>query len=214
MFSANCRILFQGDSITDGNRGRSDDPNHILGHGYVFIIAAKFGALYPERNLLFMNRGCSGNSVKDLQARWQEDTIALKPDILSIAVGINDYYFKAPVDEFDRNYDRLLAETVAALPETRLVLCEPFGLSTGLFMDDWSKHRAELEARQAVVARMAGKYKAVLVRLQHVFDAACRKAPARYWLWDGVHPTYSGHQLMADEWIRTVAGPTRAGSSI
>ncbi len=83
-------ILFQGDSITDGNRGRSPDPNHILGHGYVFIIAAKYGAAFPERNLNFMNRGVSGNTVADLAQRWQQDTLDFKPDLLSILIGVND----------------------------------------------------------------------------------------------------------------------------
>ena len=67
------RILFQGDSITDGNRGRNSDPNHILGHGYVFLIAARWGAAYPEKDWAFFNRGVSGNTVNDLEKRWQTD---------------------------------------------------------------------------------------------------------------------------------------------
>ena len=82
--------MFQGDSITDGNRGRSADPNHILGHGYVFIIAAKYGAAFPEAKLDFMNRGVSGNTVLDLEKRWQKDALDLKPDLLSILIGVND----------------------------------------------------------------------------------------------------------------------------
>src|SRR5271157_4920077 len=89
-FTLGARILFQGDSITDGNRGRSADPNHILGHGYVFIIAAKFGAAFPEARLEFLNRGVSGNTVLDLERRWQKDAIDLKPDVLSILIGVND----------------------------------------------------------------------------------------------------------------------------
>src|SRR5436190_18411808 len=87
-FTPGARILFQGDSITDGNRGRSADPNHILGHGYAFIIAAKYGAAYADRNLTFLNRGVSGNKVTDLAKRWQKDTLELKPDVLSILIGV------------------------------------------------------------------------------------------------------------------------------
>src|SRR6478736_6387995 len=86
-FAPASRILFQGDSITDGNRGRNEDPNHILGHGYVFIIAAQYGAAFPALNLSFLNRGISGNKVTDLEKRWQQDTIELKPDVLSILIG-------------------------------------------------------------------------------------------------------------------------------
>ena len=88
VFAPGARILFQGDSITDGNRGRNADPNHILGHGYAFIIAAKYGAAFAALNLDFMNRGVSGNTVLALQKRWAKDTIELKPDVLSILVGI------------------------------------------------------------------------------------------------------------------------------
>src|SRR4051812_48620278 len=86
IFTNNARILFQGDSITDGNRGRTSDPNHILGHGYQFIIAAKYGAAYAEKELVFLNRGVSGNTVPDLERRWQTDTLDLKPDVLSILI--------------------------------------------------------------------------------------------------------------------------------
>src|SRR3954453_13824130 len=97
-FTPGARILFQGDSITDGNRGRSADPNHILGHGYAFIIAAKFGAAFAPLNLEFINRGVSGNTVLGLQKRWPADTIALKPDVLSVLIGINDQGHGVPLE--------------------------------------------------------------------------------------------------------------------
>src|SRR3954452_2717051 len=90
VFASGARILFQGDSITDGNRGRNADPNHILGHGYVFLIAARHGAAFPAARLDFVNRGVSGNTVLDLEKRWPKDAIDLKPDLLSILVGVND----------------------------------------------------------------------------------------------------------------------------
>ena len=87
-FQPGNRILFQGDSITHGGRG--GDPNHFLGHGYQFIIAAKYGAQYPDRKLVFLNRGVSGDTVAKLQARWKADTLDLKPDLFSILIGVND----------------------------------------------------------------------------------------------------------------------------
>jgi len=203
-FGANARILFQGDSITDGNRGRSADPNHILGHGYCFIVAAQYGAQFPERALTFMNRGVSGNTVSNLQARWQADTLALKPDVLSILIGINDAGKKVPLDQYEQGYDRLLTETQAALPNIKLVLCEPFYLPKGGRRAGDARDQ-DVTARQKIVANLAEKHRAALVRFQHVFDEACKRAPAEYWVWDSVHPTYSGHQLMADEWVKAVS---------
>jgi len=196
-FTPGARILFQGDSITDGNRGRNADPNHILGHGYVFLIAARHGAAFPEARLDFLNRGVSGNTVLDLEARWQQDTLDLKPDVLSILIGVNDHGRGVPLDQYEPVYDQLLSAARAANPQLRLVLGEPFVKPAGTLDEDIRK-------RQEIVARLAAKYGAALVRYQHVFDEAVQRAPADYWVWDRVHPTYRGHQLMADEWERTV----------
>jgi lysophospholipase L1-like esterase len=203
-FFQGARILFQGDSITDGNRGRNADPNHILGHGYQFIIACKYGEELAERRLLFMNRGVSGNKVSDLTARWQKDTLALKPDVLSILIGVNDLGAGVSAEDYEREYDELLAQTVKALPHVKLVLCEPFGLPVGKKKAIWATYSKDLSARQAIVAKLALKYHAADVKFQKVFDDATLRAPDNYWIWDGVHPTYSGHQLLADEWVRTV----------
>ena len=120
------RILFQGDSITDGNRGRSADPNHILGHGYAFIIAARHGAGFPERKLDFTNRGVSGNTVLDLEKRWAKDTLALKPDLLSVMIGVNDQSRNVPLEAYEATYDKLLTDARAQNPKLKLVLMEPF----------------------------------------------------------------------------------------
>lgn len=204
VFTEGSRILFQGDSITDGNRGRSKDPNHILGHGYQAEISARFGADLAERHLVFMNRGISGNKVSDLTNRWQKDTIDLKPDVLSILIGVNDLNFGVSAEQYEQQYDQLLADTTNALPNVKLVLGEPFGLPVGGKKDVWEKYCADLAVRQAIVAKLGEKYHAPVVHYQKMFDAATNRVSADYWIWDGVHPTYSGHQLMADEWVRTV----------
>ena len=99
----------------------------------------------------------------------------------------------------------MLALAQAANPQVRLVLGEPFTLPVGKKKEGWEAWREDLRQRQEIVARLAKKHGAALVRFQQVFDEACQRAPAEYWIWDGVHPTYSGHQLMADAWVRTVA---------
>jgi lysophospholipase L1-like esterase len=203
-FRPGTQILFQGDSITDGGRGWTADPNHILGQDYAYLIAAKYGAVLPERRLVFLNRGVGGNKVSDLVARWQTDTLDLKPDLLSILIGINDTSHDVPVEDFEKQYDKLLADTIAALPNVRIVLGEPFTLPVGKRKENWEQWRAQVQLRQDVVRKLATKYQTALIRYQKMFDRACDRAPADYWIWDGVHPTYSGHQLMADEWVRTV----------
>ena len=197
-FGPESRILFQGDSITDGNRGRSLDPNHILGHGYAFIIAARHGAAFPERKLDFYNRGVSGNTVLNLDKRWEKDTLALKPDLLSVMIGVNDNSHGVPLEAYETTYDKILSEARAQNPKLKLVLMEPFVRHPGKPVPEG------IVARQAIVANLALKHGAALVRLQKLFDDAAAKTADDYWVWDSVHPTYRGHQLMADEWERVV----------
>ncbi len=203
-------ILFQGDSITDGNRGRNQDPNHILGHGYQFIIAADIAAHAPERRIQFINRGISGSEVGDLAKRWQQDVIALRPDLVSVLIGINDFTHvvdgrsAGTVADYERAYDDLLTTTRQAFPPIRFVLGEPFILPAGAREADHRRLIAGLQPYQAAVERLATKHQAPIVRYQRLFDAACTRAPASYWVWDGVHPTYAGHGLMANEWLKTV----------
>ena len=204
-WSAATKILFQGDSITDTDRGAEDAPDAGLGHGYAYLIATRLSADNPAAHLVFRNRGVSGNQIDDLMYRWEEDAIALRPELLSILIGINDTAAEMPLEEFASAYDSLLERTKGALPNVRLVLCEPFALlprETDGRPNTWETNVRE---RARFVEKLAKKHGAPFVRFQKVFDDARKRAPAEYWLYDGIHPTHAGHQLMADEWIRAVA---------
>ncbi|MFC5470496.1 SGNH/GDSL hydrolase family protein [Cohnella suwonensis] len=209
-------ILFQGDSITDGARGRSDDPNHILGHGYPYLIAAELGSKLAASEPKFINRGISGNRVSDLYARWNEDAIALKPDLISILIGVNDAWRimnrlpEGATDRFERAYRHLLTETKEVLPNAGLVLMEPFVLNVGAPAEDWPRWMAQVAEYQRIARQLAEEYGAVFVPLQQPFDDACRSVNAAYWLWDGVHPTAAGHRIIADAWLEAVQGSALA----
>ncbi|WP_405169113.1 SGNH/GDSL hydrolase family protein [Paenibacillus sp. FSL H3-0286] len=203
-------ILFQGDSITDGNRGRDEDPNHILGHSYAYIIGGKLGNERAEENLVFYNRGVSGDRISDLYARWNEDAISLQPDIISILIGVNDIWRmmkgepSGVTDRFERAYRHVLEETREVLPHTKLVLCEPFILNTGAPAEQWAEWEAKITHYQGVVKQLSEQFDTVYVPLQDAFNAAAERAEAAYWLWDGVHPTTAGHDLIAGEWLKVV----------
>ncbi|MBD2870639.1 SGNH/GDSL hydrolase family protein [Paenibacillus arenilitoris] len=203
-------VLFQGDSITDGARGRTDDPNHILGHSYAYLIGARLGFEWAEHRPVFYNRGISGNRASDLYARWNEDAISLSPDLISILIGVNDAWRtmsgnpSGVTDRFERAYRHLLEETREVLPDAALVLCEPFVLNTGAPGQNWEAWSEKMAAYRRTVRALAEQYGAVFVPLQEAFDEACGRAEARYWLWDGVHPTAAGHELIAKQWLDTV----------
>ncbi len=204
-------FLFQGDSITDGNRTRNMDWNHVLGHGYAYLISARLWFDLPQKKFHFFNRGVSGNTVTDLIGRWDTDTIAIKPDVLSILVGVNDTTHAVygdknfTVESYEADYRALLKKTKQQLPDVQLVICEPFILPVGKVKDRWDDYQREIVPRQAAAKKLAGEFDAIFIPLQESFNKAAEKyPPVEYWLWDGVHPMPNGHELFAREWIKLV----------
>jgi lysophospholipase L1-like esterase len=201
-------VLFQGDSITDCGRNRSvAEPNlaGALGTGYPLLVASAALAAHPDRGLRFHNRGISGNKVPDLAARWAADTVALAPDVLSILIGVNDFWHKlnggyaGTVGDYENQYVALLDETRRALPRARLIVLEPFVLRCGAVDDRWFP---EFDQRRTAAARVARRARAAFVPLQQVFDDLARKSAPQYWAADGVHPTPAGHAVIAERWRR------------
>jgi len=212
----NYTFLFQGDSITDGNRSRNTDWNHVLGHGYAYLIAARLWYEFPENGFHFFNRGISGNTVQDLQKRWAEDTLAIKPDLLSILVGVNETMHAAYGDKtytpasYESDYRAMLTQTKQALPNVELVICEPFILPVGKVKEKWEDYQREITPRQAIAKKLAAEFGAIFIPLQDSFNkAAAKYPPNEYWVWDGVHPMPNGHELFAREWIKHVSKKLR-----
>ena len=203
-------IVFQGDSITDGNRTRNQDWNHVMGHGYQCLIASRLWFDYPERGFMFYNRGISGNRVTDLEARWQKDTLDLKPDVVSILIGVNDTMAVVnnqnpdSIERFEESYRNILESTKKEFPEVIIVICEPFILPLGWVSKNTEVWQTEIKKRQETAKKLANEFNAIFIEFQQPFEDACRKAPAEYWIWDGVHPMPAGHELMARIWIKKV----------
>ena len=209
------KILFQGDSITDGARYKSAasawDKNHQIGHSYVYIIAGLLGMKYPERAYEFVNRGISGNRTDMLLARWQSDALDVGPDVLSILVGVNDCLFGCKEGIYDlsctayeENYRRLLTLSREKNPALKLILMEPFAHIDGQKNTPLpaTVRAARLLSEQKAVRRLAKEFGAVFVPLQCAFDEAMTVREPSYWIWDGTHPTEAGHAIIAREFLK------------
>ena len=201
------RILFQGDSITDADRSRTD--NSRLGVGYARLVEASLGFDEPGKHEFF-NRGISGNRIVDLYARIKCDIINLKPDVMSILIGVNDVWHETGEnpngvdnEKFFKIYSMLIEEVKEALPNIKIMILEPFvlkGCSTELHWDYFSK---EVPMRAAMSRKIAEKYNLPFVELQAGFDKLAEAAPNEYWLGDGVHPSAKGHEFIKREWLKT-----------
>lgn len=206
-------ILFQGDSITDVSRIREQETD--LGKGYASMVAANLGLSNPN-DFVFYNRGISGNRIVDVYARIKADIINLKPDYVSILIGVNDVWHRfsrnngVETAKFEKIYSMLLDEIYEALPGISIVLLEPFvlkGIKTEAFYDEF---RREVEEKAACVRRLAEKYDIPFIPLQEDLDGLAQIAPADHWLIDGVHPTIYFHQYIANKWIDVFHGDQRS----
>lgn len=213
LIAKNDVILFQGDSITDMSRSRDDAdiPNKQagLGNGYAWLAAAEMLVDHANEGLTIYNRGVSGNKVYQLAERWSKECLRLNPNVLSILIGVNDFWhtlngsYHGTVEVYEKDYRALIERTLKALPKVKLVICEPFTLRCGHVNEKWFP---DFDAYRAAARRVAETYRATFVPFQMMFDEATKYAPSEHWAADGVHPTDSGASLMAHNWIRTVGG--------
>lgn len=197
-------ILFQGDSITDADRSRENEQNRGL--GYPHLISAQLGYENPGA-YRFVNRGVSGNRVVDLYARIKCDCINLKPDFMSVLIGVNDVWHEIggengiDTDKYERIYSMFIEEVRAAVPDIKIMILEPF-VTHGVATDPhWDYFCPEVAKRAAAAKRVAEKYGLTFVPLQKRFDRACEVQEPSYWTADGVHPTPFGHELISRAWL-------------
>jgi len=210
-FSTGDTLLFQGDSITDAGREKTNErPNSgwSFGTGYANIIACWLLKELAGKELTIYNRGISGNKVYQLADRWEKDCLGLKPDILSILIGVNDYWhvrngnYEGTPEVYESDYRALLNRTLDALPDIKLVICQPFILTGTTAVDQsWQE---PFKAYQEIATRIADEFDAAWIPFQQAFDEAQQIAEATYWVPDGVHPSMAGAQLMAETWLEAL----------
>ena len=199
------KILLFGDSITDAGRDRESDVSETaLGGGYVKFAAQELTAGGANE---VINRGISGHRVVDLYARIKVDCWNLKPDVLSILIGVNDVWHElyhqngVEIDRFEKVYRMLLEDTKKVLPDTKIILCEPFVLLGAATMEKYDEF-LDVYNYAKLVKRLAEEYGCEFLPLQDKLTDAAAKSQATDYLSDGVHPAEKGAMLIADEWLQ------------
>ena len=200
------KILFQGDSITDCGRSREHDKN--MGIGYPTMVCGELGYREPGAHT-FHNRGISGNRIVDIYARMKADIVNIKPDLMSLLIGVNDVWHEfhenpngVDADKFYKVYCLLIEELQQALPDMKIMILEPFvlhGTATDLH---WEGFDVETRKRAAMAKKVAERYNLTWVPLQQGFEALLEQAPADFWLRDGVHPAAPGHAYIKEQWLK------------
>ncbi len=204
-------VLFQGDSITDAGREKEKQlPNSpaSFGTGYALMAGASLLNSEASKNLSIYNRGISGNKVYQLADRWQKDCFDLNPSLLSILIGVNDFWHKlngqydGTIEKYENDYRQLLTLTTKMLPNVSLVICEPFAVNGVSAVNE--KWFPEFDLYRASAKKLSEEFKAIFIPYQAIFDEAQKHAPAKFWTVDGVHPSMAGSSLMAEAWLKAV----------
>ncbi|MFY9152666.1 MAG: SGNH/GDSL hydrolase family protein [Prolixibacteraceae bacterium] len=204
-------ILFQGDSITDAGREKEKQlPNSApsFGSGYALLAATSILNKNATQQFSVYNRGISGNKVFQLADRWQKDCFDLSPQLISILIGVNDFWHKlngkydGTVERYEIDYRQLLTLTKKMLPNVKLVIGEPFAVLGCSAVDE--KWYPEFDSYRAVAKKLAEEFDAIFIPYQAIFNEAQKYAPGKYWTADGVHPSMAGSALMAEAWLKAV----------
>jgi len=204
------KILFQGDSITDAGRKRGSYYANStwggLGAGYPILIAGKLLGEHPNSNLKIYNRGISGDKVFQLSNRWEEDCLHIRPNILSILIGVNDFWhtlthnYKGTANTYEDDLKKLLDRTLKEIPDLKLIICEPFVIKGGTAVEEKDWFPAFMNYQNAA-QKIASDYNAGWVPFQKTFDDALKNSTVEALCPDGVHPSLGGGYLMAQAWL-------------
>ena len=200
------KIDFFGDSITDAFRNReATNTNDRFGCGFVAQLAAKLFAQNPL-GYEIKNAGIGGNRIVDLYARIKKDVWNESPDVLSILIGVNDVWHEigaqngVEIDRFERMYRMLLEDTLARLPNVKIILCEPFVLEGTATQEKFDRF-LEVKEYAKVVKNLAKEYGLYFLPLQEKLEKAGKEYSPELYLGDGVHPAMAGAKLIANEWL-------------
>ena len=192
--------------ITDAGRSRTDDVN--VGTGYPLLVKASLGFENPGE-YEFFNRGIGGNRIVDVYARIKADIINLKPDVMSLLIGVNDVWHElgdnpngVDADKFFKIYSMLIEEVKEALPDLKIMIMEPFVLSASGTSEKYDVFRPEVEKRAEMAKKIADKFGLPFIPLQAGLDEMSKTIEVGYWLSDGVHPTAMGHEYIKREWLK------------
>jgi lysophospholipase L1-like esterase len=185
-------LLFQGDSITDVGRDRNF--LYDLGNGYPHKIQERFPGC------IVINKGISGHRTVELLERWDVDTIQMKPDFLSILIGINEVWHKylhnhpMTLDVFETTYRTLLTAVKTKLPDTKILLIEPFVFSFGHYDPIW---QPDVDAEKKIVRQLASEFADYFLPMDDILHQKAKTIPDNAILIDGVHPTDLGHEIIS-----------------
>lgn len=202
------KLVMVGDSITDAGRTFPRADGSGLGSGYVTMVNDLLAVGYPERRIRVVNAGISGNTVRDLDRRWQPDVLDQEPDWVSVMIGINDVWrqFDRPKHPEEHVGPEEYEATLARLVERTLPSVEGMVLLTPFFIESHrsDEMRVRMDTYGAIVRGIARANGTVFVDTQAAFDRLLEHDHPTGIAWDRVHPGGAGHLAIAHAFLDAI----------
>ena len=199
----NSKFVLQGDSVTDAGRARpvAEGLFNPHGTGYPNVVQGLLTSVYPDYMIRVVNMGVSGNTTRDLLARWQTDTLDLHPDWVSIMIGINDIWRQFDVQQIPEagvGPEEYRANLQKILDMTKPVV-KGIVLMTPVFWELNTQDAMAARAREygAICRELAEKNDVLFADAQAYADRVLKHCHPAYITWDRVHPNIPGHNVLA-----------------
>lgn len=208
IFENGDRIVFAGDSVTDMGSAQpvGEGLFDSVGRSYVRVIENLLSVVYPERMIRVTNSGISGNTSRDLLARFDRDVVDLAPQWVSICIGINDVWrqFDVPAmknvhvlpDEYERNVEAMIEKVKGKVKG--IFLLSPYIMES--LRED--RMRARMDEYVAICKKLAERHGCFFVDFQAMYERFCGIRHSSNIAWDRIHPNQIGATLMAVEFLK------------
>jgi len=207
VLNKNNTLLFIGDSITDCGRAYPVGRNSKLGDGYVTLVNSLLQTFYPDLKIDILNTGISGNTILDLKARWKRDVIELKPDWVSIKIGINDVWQQVEIPNFfDQlnitSYEQIYRKLIESIIDKAggIILMTPYYIE----LEKSDPMRKMMDEYGTIVQKLSAEYKTIFVNTQQYFDRYLKFNSSRTLSDDKVHPNLTGHMIIANSFLDAI----------
>lgn len=202
------RIVFAGDSVTD--MGSTNPIGEGLfdnvGRSYVRIVENMLATWYPDVFIRVTNSGIGGNTSRDLLKRFDRDVVELKPDWVSICIGINDVWrqFDSPAitsshvspEEYEQNVEEMILKVKDNVKG--VFILSPYIIEP----NSEDMMRARMNEYVAIAKKLAEKHGCRFVDFQKMYEDYCKIRHSSYIAWDRIHPNQIGATLMAKAFLK------------